>query len=173
MDETVPDLKSGDKLPKEDEVYRIVEDSRRDKQNKFIPSQSCFSLNPRKDGYGLSTDWNRKTTPEESVARVGATYRYTKDGDVQFKPYRNREIYALKISFLESMLEIDQVIYNPILNNPTIPGSPNNPSHSLIIHKTENFEKNEPILIIKLRNHAKDRKVNVNMNEVEKLVEAY
>lgn len=47
MDETVPDLKSGVKLPKEDEVYRIVEDSRRDRENKFISSQSCFSLTPK------------------------------------------------------------------------------------------------------------------------------
>lgn len=175
MDEELPDLKSGDKLPKEDEVYRIVEDSRRDKENKFIPSQSCFSLTQKdkEDGYGLSTDWNRKTTPEESVARFGAMHKHTRDGSIQFKPYRNREIYAFEISFLETLLEINEVVYNPISNDPPISGSPNNPSHSLIMYKIEDFEKNEPILIVKLRNHAKDKKIDVNMDEVEKLVEAY
>ena len=94
MDEESFILNKGDLLPDCDRVLRIVENTQRDRKNKNIPNVRCFSLSPNDKGC-LSVDWERRTTPEEAVARFGASFKY---GREEYKSYDNREVYAMEIS---------------------------------------------------------------------------
>lgn len=168
MDDKVSDLNSGDSLPETDKTYRVVLASQRDKKDKFTPSISCFSLTPadKAEGYKLSVDWSKKTTAELSLSRVGCTY---KSKTTVFKEYSNRELYALDVKFLKE-IGVENVIYDPLILHPTKVGTPNNIAHSLICFKEEDYDKNEAEILLKIRNHAKEQKVPVNMNEVDRLV---
>ena len=99
MDEKEPNIIKGDELPAADRVYRIVVATQRDRKNKAIPATRCFDLN-KNDDNKLSVDWEEMTTPEECIARVGTSFRFNKD---EYKPYDNREIYALEIDFLNRL----------------------------------------------------------------------
>lgn len=123
MDEKSFALKKGDRLPLGDRIFRVVLSTERDRKNKNVPALRCFSLTPADKGC-LSVDWERKTTPEESVARFGATYKMNKE---EYKPYDNREIFA-----------------------------------------KNNF--NDPETILKMRDHAAERKITVNDEKVHELV---
>lgn len=168
MDEKEFDLKPGDSLPKPDDVFRLVLETERDRKNKSIPAVRCFSLSPR-DKNKLSVEWNKKTTPEEAIARFGASYKLR---TTAFKPYDNREIYALNVGFLHSFSEIDDVVYDPIIIEPPIKGSVSNPAHSLIVFSEAfaNEQAKEPEVLLKIRDHAKDKKVKINWEEVNRLV---
>lgn len=172
MDEQIPSLNNGDNLPESDRVYRISLNTQRDRKNKKIPSVSCFSLSPsdKDNGFKLSTDWEKKTTPEESIARVGCSY---KGGTNNFKPYDNREIYAINVEFVKSITGIDRVIFDPVIKeNPPI-GEPHNPAHSSIVFQKEDFDKNEPEILLKIRNHATDQKIDFEITEVDRMVQEY
>lgn len=168
MDEKELDLNPGDSLPKLDDVFRLVLVSERDRKNKSIPAVRCFSLTPR-DENKLSVEWSKKTTPEEAIARFGASYKFN---STVYKFYANREIYALNVNFLHSFSDIDDVIYDPIFIQPPVKGGISNPAHSLIVF-TEAFasdQANEPEVLLKIRDHAKDKKVEINWEEVDQLV---
>ncbi|MBK5214508.1 MAG: hypothetical protein JJE55_12705 [Flavobacteriaceae bacterium] len=168
MDEKQLSLRPGDSLPKKDDVYRIALVTDRDKKNNLIPAVRCFSLSPQ-DKNQLSVDWNEKTTAEESVARFGATYKYK---STDFKPYVNREIYAIHIGFLHSFSDIDDVIFDPQIVDPPEKGKVSNPAHSLIIFSAAlaNDQAAEPEVLLKIRDHAKDKKIEMDWNEVDRLV---
>lgn len=159
-------IKGGEQLPDTDKVYRIVLVTNRDRKNRNIPSIGCFSLAPTDEG-SLSVDWERKTSPEESIARFGASYKlYTKE----YKPYENREIYALDVSFLCSLTDVDKVIYDPIYFPKPIKGRVNNPAHSLVKFSEIFTKNNDPETILKIRNHATEKKVPVDIERVHELV---
>lgn len=171
MDEKELNVNKGDELPKEDRVFRIVVSTHRDRRNNAIPGVSCFDLN-KNDGNKLSVDWEGMTTPEECLVRVGTSFKFNKE---EYKSYDNREIYALKIDFLNRLKDIEEVIYDPIIHTSQKKGSPDNPAHPLIVFQLS-FLKDKsrrPETILKIRDHAKDKKVKVNMEEVERLVEEY
>ena len=168
MDENLSFIEPGEPLPYEDDVWRIALSTSRDKKNKQEPGISNFSLNSSDFGK-LSVEWASMSTPEESVARFGATY---KSGTEDFKDYRTRELYALNVGFLRSLEPVEDVLYNPIMVRPVLKGRPDNPAHSLVIIKS-NFAQDEPELYKKMRDHAKGRKVEVNAEEVEQLVAIY
>lgn len=157
------------RIPNTDNVWRIAEISRRDKANKAIPSIKVFSFSQYDDGK-LSVDWNKLTTPEQTIARVGMSYK--KDTTI-FKEYNTREIYALNVSFLNDLGDyIKEVTHDPVFNNPEIIGTPNNPAHSLICcNNISDFDM--PEFLTKLRDHAKNQLVGVNMEEVNRLVSTY
>lgn len=161
-------IKAGAPIPNTDDVYRTVLVTQRDRKNKAIPAVSCFSLSPN-DKNMLSVDWDRKTTPEECVARVGATFKMGKE---IYKPYENREIYALNVNFIKSLSDIDDVIFDPIFLSKPIKGRVNNPAHSLVVFKMGFLEdqSKEPETLVKIRDHAKDRRKDVNMEIVRGLV---
>lgn len=162
---------TGEELPEEDEIYRIALCTDRDRKNKKIPAVRCFSLSPS-DKNKLSVDWNIKTSPEESIARVGATYRFNKE---EYKPFDNRELYAMEVGFLNDLDDVEKTVYDPIHFPSPEPGKVNNPAHSLIVF-TESFatdQAKEPETLLKIRDHAKDKKVDVNMEEVAQLVKGY
>ena len=169
MDEKELNLKPGDSLPKLDDVFRLVLATERDRKNKSIPAVRCFTLVPR-DENKLSVEWSRKTTPEEAIARFGASYKFDSN---EFKPYCNREIYALNVNFLHSFSDIEDVVYDPISIEPPQKGKVSNAAHSLIVFSAA-FAKDqakEPEVFLKLRNHAKDKKIKVDYKKVDELVE--
>lgn len=161
----------GKQLPDEDDVYRIVICTDRDRKNKMIPAVRCFSLSPQDDNK-LSVDWDKKTSPEESIARVGASYKFNKQ---EYKPFDNREIYAMNVGFLTTLNDVSSIVYDPISLATPMTGAVNNPAHSLIIF-TEIFASSharEPEALLKIRNHAKDKKVDIDMEVVKRLVKEY
>lgn len=169
MDEESLALNKGDLLPNCDRVLRIVEITQRDKTNKRIPSLRCFTLSSNDKG-SLSVDWERRTTPEEAVARFGASFRY---GTEEYKSYDNREIYAMEISFLNTLEPVDKVIYDPIYFSKPETGRVNNPAHSLI-EFSDAFvrdNQNDPEIILKMRNHAVENKVHIDSKKVHELVD--
>ncbi len=171
MDEKSPNVRKGDILPESDQVYRHVLISQRDRRNNNVPSVSCFSLSPH-DKNKLSVDWEQLTTPEECVARIGASFRV---GHEEYKQYKNREVYALDISFLNSLSDIECVIYDPIKFSTKEKGKIDNPSHSLIVF-FEGFLNNkikEPETLIKMRDHAANKKAILNWSKIEELIELY
>ena len=157
------------KLPDSSYTWRIAEISRRDRQNKAIPALSVFSFSAN-DNSMLSVDWEEKTTPENTIARVGMTY---KTGTNIFKSYDNREIYSLSVSYLQTLREyISCVKHDPIFFEHEQIGKPNNPAHSLICCEAiSDFDM--PEFLTKLRDHAKDNRVPVDMNTVHQLVQQY
>lgn len=168
MDEKFFTLKKGDLLPENDRVYRLVHVNFRDKKNKKIPAERCFSLSPNDSGF-LSVEWENKTTPEQSLARWGATYKFKKE---IYKDYKDVEIYALDISFLNSLIDVEKVIYDPIYYSKSEKGRVNNPAHSLIefSEALANSCPNDPETIMKIRDHAANKKIPVEMDKVDVLV---
>jgi len=172
MDVTEAQINKGDSLPNSDNLNRIVLKDMKEKNDKFLPHVKCFSLSPadKDEGYGLSVDWDKKTTPEDTIIRVGCSYK----GDSEvFKEYANREIYSLNIEILKTIVGVVDIKYDPIINLPEQKGRPSNISHSLIYFSEEEYKKNEPIIILQIRNHAKDRKVEVDMAKVDNGVQQY
>lgn len=172
MDGNKLETKKGDPLPLRDRIFRHgLSDWTKLENGEYVPKFRFFELsNPDKEtGYSLSVDWESKTTPEETIIRIGCTYK----GDSnQFKNYDNRVIYALEIDFLISMDEIINVIYDPISHIPPKQGTPDNPAHTLIVFDKEKYEdpQNRPAILTELRNHAKDKKIEFNMKSVHKAV---
>lgn len=171
MDEKTPELTKGDILPSKGQVYRTVLTKQRDKKNKAVPAVSCFSLS-KKDENRLSVDWAEKTSPAECVGRFGASYKF---GTTEYKPYKNREVYAIDIDFLNAFPEVEKLTYDPLIFNPPQKGKVNNPAHSLIEFEKAfaNNTAKEPEVLVKIRNHAKDQKQEIDWDEVEKLVVNY
>lgn len=171
MDEKSPQLKSGDILPATDQVYRIVLATDRDRKNKKIPAIRCFSLSAA-DENKLSVDWDKQTTPEECIARTGATFKMNTEN---YKQYEDRELFALDISFLDSLQDVEKVVYDPVLYDIPIKGRVNNPSHSLMVFDKE-FAKDrarQPEIVLKIRNHAANKKVAIDWDKVHELVKKY
>ncbi len=172
MDVEISNITSGKSLPDPDDVYRKTPIDWKEKKDKFTPSLRGFTLSEadKQEGYGLSVDWSAGTTPEESIARVGASY---KTGTQKFKEYKNWDLYALNIGFLKSLESIIDVIYDPFISEIPIKGKPNNISHSLVNFNKHELEKNEAEVYVKIRSHATDRKIQINMTKVGQLVELY
>jgi hypothetical protein len=171
MDEKSFELKKGDILPESDRVFRNVLITQRDRRNKNIPAVRCFSLSPL-DNNQLSVDWDYMTTPEESIARLGATYRKGKE---EYKHYENWEIYALDIAFLNSLSDIEKVVYDPIVYATPQKGKTDNPAHSLVVFLEgfSNQKMKEPETILKIRDHAVGKKEEIDWPKVEELVSFY
>ena len=148
--------------------YRIAVASARDKANKAIPAVRNFTLHPADRGK-LSVDCECFTTPEESIARFGATYKT----DRTFKGYSDREIYAIEAAFIEESKLIHGVIFNPTIVDPPQIGQPQNFSHSLLDLALDQPDELEPEICLKLREHAKERRVIHNIQKTDKLVVQY
>lgn len=151
----------------EHDFYRVALVDARDRRNKAIPALRNFDLSPA-DNFKLSVDCASLTHPEETVARVGAQIK----SDGTFKEFRNREIYAIHSSLLNSIDQVLGVLQDALYYHPPARGFPNNHSHALI-HYQENYPEYRPEILEKLREHAKDRKVSFDMTTVEALVSIY
>jgi len=114
-----------EQIPDADSVYRFVAISQMEDPSAKRPNLSMFA--PRQGEDGLSVDWSARTTPEETLIRVGRTYKF---GTTLFKNPREFEVYGLPVGAVRGMGLT--VSHNPILHEPEEPGKPNNPAHALI-----------------------------------------
>ena len=153
-------------LSSQEFVYRHCMINRRDKANKEIPSIWNFTPSPSDKNDGMSVHAVNLTTPEESLAILGAQY---KPNTTEFKDFSTREIYHLNVGYVRTLPKIKDVIHDPIFDiNPPI-GYPNNIAHSLITFTSFEFE-DEPELFYKMRDHAvSNGRVAVDLELVKKL----
>jgi hypothetical protein len=153
-----------DPLPPADSVYRIALLTQKDldENGKLIPKLSCFSLSADdiKDNYRLSVDWDKKTTPEEVLIRVGTSF---KRGKPEYKPFENRALYKLEVGFLRQLPFVFDVIYTP---------SRTNNAHSSVCFDNENYnyKEHEPQILTELREHSKRFNIQINIEEVKEKV---
>lgn len=85
------------------------------------PKASAFSPDN-----GMSTDWNKYTSSDECIVRVGLTKK--PNGD-----FKNPELFclfSLQVSEIKEIEGVSSIDFTPILNDPPILGKPSNPSHS-------------------------------------------
>jgi len=75
---------------------------------------------------GMSTDWDKYTTPEESLARIGLTTKI--NGELKNTDFFN--LFGLKVGDIKMIEGVNSIDFTPIFHNPKIYGKPNNPSHS-------------------------------------------
>lgn len=167
MDEKEP-LKEGEPLPENNNLYRLVLFTQRDKNNDALPATRCFKLQPA-DENKLSCDFEPMTTVSKTIARAGATYKFGKE---EFKNHKDWDVYALEIDFVRKIQNVIDVIYNPITFNPKQKGKPDNDSHSLIKFSPIP-EADEPEILVLLRNHAAERIMPKDEDEIESLVQEY
>ena len=174
MDVQQPEIKSGEPLPLGHRIYRHgLDEWIEKKKDKYIPSLYFFDLHEsdKKTGYKLSVDWEKLATPEETIIRIGCSY---KKDTKKFKKYENRVIYAIEVTFLNNLDGISDVIYNPIFHPVEKSGYPNNPAHSLIGFDKDKYDvQDRPAVITELRNHAQGKKIEFDMKVVDKAVQEY
>lgn len=178
MDGHQLEIQSGDVLPITDRVLRHGLNSWRESVGTvLIPRPIFFDLNNAdiSDGYNLSVDWEKKTTPEDVIIRVGCSQKkFNPNKPLEFfKPYEERVIYAIEINFLKSITEIISVYYRPVFFSEKAKGFVDNPAHSSIKFEEDNFSQYRPLIIGELRNHAKNKNVEFNMEFVSGEVEKY
>jgi len=148
-------------------VYRICFATQRDSKNKMCPAIRNFTPS-KNDTDGLSVDWEMLTTPEESIARFGAQYKYGKIG--VYKEYKDHEIYKLFIEYIKQLPDITDVIYSPIRKEHPPKGAPNNLAHSSITFTKHPLE-DECETLLRMRDHAIENLiVPIDMNIVDKEV---
>ncbi len=94
-------------------------------------------FHPESDG--ISTDWNKYSTAEETLIRVGLTFKTKKD-KTQSDTYKDHESFRvvyLNVGAIRSIEQIEGIEHTPINNAPEIKGFPNNLSHSSVFYSDE------------------------------------
>jgi hypothetical protein len=113
------------------------------KKGSRMPSESMFV--PDEDG--LSVDWDKYSSPEQSLIRTGLTFRYNTQ---EFKDPRKFLVFRLNVGEVRQIEEVAAVTHTPVFHGDPPPvGSPNNRSHSSIISIDEEVR-------LKLRDVAKE-----------------
>jgi hypothetical protein len=92
--------------------------------NSYIPNPSSFMDKE------LSCDWDRYSTPRNSLALIGKEYR---SKSKVFKEPNDFFIASLLVQDILDHTTNQQIKHNPIQNIPELIGTPNNRAHSLII----------------------------------------
>lgn len=108
-------------------LYRKVHENCFNRVSPRKPTANMF--NPEDDG--VSVDWNKYSTPEESLIRTGLTY---KPNTTNFKDHTKFHVVQLKVGDIRTIEEIAGIAHTPILNDPEPVGSPNNMSHSSVFY---------------------------------------
>lgn len=119
----------------------------RTKNKKPLPRPSELTNTP-KEGPNRSCDWEKLSTPGETLKRVGKQYKHGKQG--VFKNADEFFVFSWVTGFIRSLIPSQKVEHDPIFNNPEKEGYPNNPAHSIIIG-----DKSEEELRLKLSDEAK------------------
>jgi hypothetical protein len=141
-------------IPDTTAVYRMVP-SHMVKKGSRIPSESMFMP----DADGLSVDWDKYATPEESLIRVGLTFRFNTQ---EFKDPTCFLVFKLKVGQTRQMEGVSQILHSPVFHaEPPLIGQPNNRSHSSIFGTDEEVR-------LKLRDAATE--VAVDMEVIEEAV---
>jgi len=152
----------------EESVYRMVHYSQRERRKGKEPRLDAFKPTPADDSK-LSVDYEPKTTPEESLARFGATISISSG---EFKNPHDYSVYSLNIGFLRSFTCIIDIYLDEVLVSPPERGRPDNPAHSLV-EFDEIAEEDEPDILYRIQQHAIMRKVEANPAQVDELTMRY
>lgn len=94
--------------------------------------------------YEISCDWNRYSTPTQSLNLIGKEY---KKGKSQFKDPNDFFIVSLLVKKIIVRNIKQNIVHDPKQNIPEVIGSPNNRAHSLI-KSEKNIQQGE---IVKAR----------------------
>jgi hypothetical protein len=132
-----------EQIADEDKVYRLVAKSFYSEKKQRV-GENAFSMRSGEDG--LSVDWNKNNTPEQSLERVNKTYKHNQ---TIFKSSDDFLVYEIDVAFAKSLEFVNEIKHDPIFNDPEMIGIPNNPVHALIINT-----KDEEVRV-KLRDHAR------------------
>lgn len=149
-----------------DNLFRFTHVNIRDKNTGF-PHEKNFMPNQRDQGF-LSTDAESISNPIESYGRLGSTF----NAKGEFKDISKFELFSINIGQLKLIDKTLEVSYDPILNVIPERGRPDNPAHCLVDFN-KITELDLPEVTVKIRDHAKDRKVGIDFDSVLKLVEKY
>lgn len=131
-------------------LFRLLHETFIDKRTNRIKA-SCF--NP--EDSGLSTDWNKFCTPEQSLVRTGKTFRFN---STEFKNPEKYSVIKLPVKAVRDIQEITDIRHTPRLKKPEVIGAPNNPSHSSVFYIDEEVR----LELKRIASH-----VNVNMDFVK------
>ena len=117
-------------IPDTSQVFRLIP-AHMVKKGSRIPSESMFVP----DADGLSVDWDKYSTPEESLVRTGLTFRFQSE---EFKDPARFLVFELHVGEVRKIESIVAVNHTPVFyeNLPPV-GRPNNRSHSSIIGSDE------------------------------------
>ena len=157
-------------LPGEHNVYRLVFEADRPKRNGGKPNPSAF-LPSKHDDLKMSVDYDQLTTPEETLARCGATHHPTKAPE--FKDHTKRTIFSLNIGFLDQLSCVQDVYPSPVNLQPCPVGRPNNPSHSSAEFNKVPTPEDEPEILSQIQDHVNGREIFPDSDRVEVLVTEY
>lgn len=135
-------------IPDAADAWRLIP-SHMVKKGSRIPSESMFVP----DVDGLSVDWSKYSSPEESLIRTGLTFRFNSS---EFKDPSRFLVFKLNVGQVRKQEGIIAVNHTPIFQgNPPSKGNPNNRSHSSILGSDEEVR-------LKLRDAAVERKVDMD-----------
>ncbi|WP_293785738.1 hypothetical protein [uncultured Pedobacter sp.] len=76
---------------------------------------------------GMSVDWDKYTSPDECIIRVGLTY---KTGKTDFKNHSDFELLSLNVKDIKMIEGVSSINFTPIPKNQEEIGKPYNVSHS-------------------------------------------
>jgi len=112
-------------IPDASNVYRLIP-SHMVKKGSRIPAESMFVP----DADGLSVDWDKYATPEESLIRTGLTFRFNSQ---EFKDPARFMVFKLHVGQVRKLEGVVEVNHTPVFHgNPPPTGRPNNRSHSSV-----------------------------------------
>ena len=117
-------------IPNSDRLYFRIH-----KQNVFDNKDYTNIIRPRAfcntpaNGNNMSTDWDKYTTPQQTLDHVSKQY---KTGKTEFK---NKDDFGVVSFSVDKIKEIDKnhtVLHDPIENIPEIIGDPSNRAHAIV-----------------------------------------
>ena len=130
-------------IPDGSVLFRLVPKSMINKRS-LRPSENMF----KPDSDGLSVDWNKYSSPHESLVRKGLEY---KTGRTIFKNPADYLVFQMKVEEIKQLSNELSVLHTPVFRGEPPPiGAPNNRSHSSIQGYVENDEETR----LKLRDIA-------------------
>lgn len=156
-------------LQPEQNIYRLVHEAKRPKRNNRRPVADAFvpTLN---DNLKMSVDSESLTTPEETLARWGATYTFDKKG---FKDHTKWSIFSLNVGFLINFPCIKDIYPDPLKFDPPVKGFPDNPAHTLSEFDNYPSLEDEPEYLSQVEEHVSDREICPDMEVATELVIKY
>ena len=121
-------------IPNKDFVLRrVLPFERTGPKKRRFPNESHFELRPNEKG--LSVNWEKYLSLSQNYIIIGLTYKM---GTKKFQDHTAFKIFKFPVSFLRSIVEIQDVIHSPIYNgNPAPVGNPNNIAHSEVLYEND------------------------------------
>lgn len=108
---------------------------------------------------GMSVDWDRYTSSDDCIVRVGLTY---KTGKTEFKNHADFELLSLNVKDIKGIKGVSSIKFSPIPIEEEEIGKPYNISHSDVWFV-------DPELRLKFADIAE--KIEINKDYIDKTVE--